>query len=190
MVVQFRPLLCLSLLVASCDKPAKHARAPDHATTPARATKSVRPGPEAPENAQASLREHFKTAAGTGSPEQRNQLLAAVAWEALELDPDLAREAFQQLATGTEKRNRLIEHFAMRLAEQNPEEALRWASALETEAEQSLAFGRIALVMAENEPERAARLLSDSGVAGREFNVATIQVLQRWTAKSPADAAA
>ena len=37
---------------------------------------------------------------------------------------------------------------------------------------------------------RAAHLLSESGIAGREFDVAVVQVLQRWAAKSAPDAAA
>ena len=78
----------------------------------------------------------------------------------------------------------------MRLAEQDPDEALAWADTLDTEMETAAAKVQIALAMAEADPQRAAHLLAESSIAGREFDVAVVQVLQRWAAKSPADAAA
>jgi hypothetical protein len=107
----------------------------------------------------------------------------------LELDPHLAAEAFLKLKPGSEEKNRLIQHYAMRLAEQSLDEAMKWAATLQSEEEQSLAYDNIALVLAESEPERAAQLLSESGIAGRDFDVAVVQVLQRWAASSPEGAA-
>jgi pimeloyl-ACP methyl ester carboxylesterase len=78
----------------------------------------------------------------------------------------------------------------MRLAEQDPDEALAWAASLGTEEEIAAAKGQIALVLAETDPQRAAHLLSESGIAGREFDVAVVQVLQRWAAQAPPEAAA
>lgn len=190
MIARFHPLLWLGLLLVSCDKPEKNPDAPDKAAAALRATKSTRQALDDPSNSRDRLRAAFKKAGEIAAPEERNQALAAAVWEALELDPQLAREGFLQLCAGSEEKNRLVQHFAMRLAEQNVDDAVRWASALETETEKSLAFGKIALVLSEKEPARAARLLSDSGVAGREFDVAVVQVVQRWAAESPADAAA
>ena len=121
---------------------------------------------------------------------EREQEIAAVAWNALDIDPELAREAFQQLSTDNPEKIRLILHFAMRLADRDPEEALAWAGTLESEREIAAARGQIALVLAETEPQRAADLLSESGMVGHEFDVAVVQVLQRWAAKSAPDAAA
>ena len=184
------PLLGLGLLLASCDKPKKTATEPADQTTAPRVTKSDRPAPEDPPKSRDHLRAAFKAAEEKASPEEKNQALAAAIWEALELEPELARQGLQQLATGSEEKNRLIQHFAMRLAENNVDDAVKWAAALEADEEKSQAFGKIALVLSENQPERAAHLLSDSGVAGRDFDVAVVQVVQRWAAQSPAEAAA
>lgn len=121
---------------------------------------------------------------------ERDESLASVVEDAMETDPEFAKEAFKQWGAFSKGKGRLIQHFAMRLAEQDPEGALQWAQSLETDEERSLAFGNIALVMSAEDPEAAAKLLSDSGVAGREFDVAVVQVIQRWAAVSPADAAA
>ena len=132
----------------------------------------------------------LKSAESIQSPEAREKIIAEVAWNALEIDPELAREAFGQLPAGSSEKIRLAQHFAMRLAEQNPDEALAWAKSLDTEQEIAAASGQIALVLAETDPQRAANLLSESGIVGHEFDVAVVQVLQRWAAKSAPDAAA
>jgi len=84
----------------------------------------------------------------------------------------------------------LIQHFAMRMADEDVEAALQWASTLESEREVAAARVRIALVVADADPARAAGLLSEHGLANREFDVAVVQVLQHWGDKSPSDAAA
>ena len=76
------------------------------------------------------------------------------------------------------------------MAEDDPDAAMAWAASLETEKESATAYGLIALAISETDPERAANLLSESGIAGEEFDVAVVQVLQRWAASAPADAAA
>ncbi len=132
----------------------------------------------------------LQTAASAPSPEARAEIIAEVAWNALEIDPALAREAFLQLSADHPQKILLIQQFAMRLAEQSPDEALAWADTLASEREIAAAKGQIALVLAESDPLRAANLLSESGIVGREFDVAVVQVLQRWAAKSAPDAAA
>jgi hypothetical protein len=124
------------------------------------------------------------------SPVEREKALGTVAWNALEIDPGLACEAFLQLPSNSPEKMQLIKHYAMRLAERNPEEALAWAATVGSEEEVAAAFGQIALELAETDPSRAAELLSESGIAGREFDVAVVQVIQRWAAKSAPDAAA
>lgn len=132
----------------------------------------------------------LKTAESAPSPEAREEIIAEVAWNALEIDPDLAREAFLLLSADHPQKILLIQHFAMRLAEQNPDEALAWADTLGSEPEIAATKGQIALVLAETDPQRAANLLSESGIVGHEFDVAVVQVLQRWAAQSAPDAAA
>lgn len=190
--MNFRPYhtLWLALLLSSCDESKKNREVSEKNHTTPRATKSARatfgeplPSHESPDLAK-------QPPAGTASPEERDQELSAAAWEAIDTDPGLALKTIQQMATGSEEKNRLLAHFAMRLADQDTEEAIRWANALTTDEEKSLAFGKIALVLSAKDPERAARLLSESGIPGRDFDVAVVQVVQRWAASSPAEAAA
>lgn len=188
MKARFLPLL--GLLLVSCGKPKKPADEPTTETTAPRVTKSDRPAPDDSLNSRDQLQAAFKAAEAIASPEEKNRALTAAIWDAMELEPELARQGLQQLIAGSDEKNRLIQHFAMRLAELNADDAVKWAEALESEEEKSLAFGRIALVLSDEEPARAAQLLSDSGVAGRDFDVAVVQVVQRWAAQSPADAAA
>ena len=190
MVARLVQLLCFSLLVVGCDKPKKRAIAPENQADRPRVTKSNRSAPDEPPKSRDQMLVAFQKAEQISSPEEKNQALAAAIWDALDLEPELARQGFQRLIAGSDEKNRLLQHFAMRLAEQNVDDAVKWAASLETEDEKSQALGKIALVLSAEEPERAAHLLSDSGVAGREFDVAVVQVVQRWAAQSPADAAA
>lgn len=107
----------------------------------------------------------------------------------METDPDLSARAFERLAIDSTERLRLIQHFAMRRAEADPEDALKWSESLGSEKEISVARCQIALVLAESDPHQAAGLLSEHGIEGREFDVALVQVIQRWAAQSPAAAA-
>ena len=126
----------------------------------------------------------LNTAESAPSPEAREEIIAEVAWKALEIDPALAREAFLLLSADHPQKILLIQHFAIRLAEQSPDEALAWADTLSSESEIAAAKSQIALVLAETDPPRAANLLSESGIAGHAFDVAVVQVLQRWAAQS------
>jgi hypothetical protein len=124
------------------------------------------------------------------TPAAREKALAEVAWNAIEADPDLAHEAFLRLPSDSPEKIRLIQHYAMTLAESDVEAALEWAAALGSELEIAAAKAHIALALAETDPRRAAGLLSESGLAGRDFDVAVVQVIQRWAGKSAPEAAA
>jgi hypothetical protein len=191
MITRRHILPSLGLLLISCDKPKENSAVTENESSPSRITKSVRPPQnDEPVVTPAQLRETMKQAAEITSPKERDQALQEIIWDALELDPDLAREGFKQLTSGSPERNQFIQHFALRLAEASLEQAAEWAATLQNDQEKSLAYDNIALVLAESEPEKAAQILSDSGVAGRNFDVAVVQVVQRWAANSPADAAA
>ena len=184
------PMLCPCVLLVCCDKPgSSDTNKGDDLPAPpgprgGHAPRELSPG------SPAALRMILQTADRIQAPAAREKALADVAWSALEVDPELASEAFLKLPAGSTEKIRLIQHYAMRLAELGPDAALEWAATLETEQEISAAHSQIALVVAETDPQRAANLLSESGVFGREFDVAVVQVLQRWAIQSPSDAAA
>ena len=188
----FRPhqTLWLALLLVSCDEPKKVTDVSEKNPSKPHATKSARATHGELLPTHQSQDSSITPPAESLTTEERNRELSATAWDAIETDPDLALKTFQQMTAGSEEKNLLLEHFAMRLADQDAEQAIQWANALTTDNEKSLAFGKIALVLSAKEPERAARLLSESGIPGRDLDVAVVQVVQRWAAKSPADAAA
>jgi hypothetical protein len=177
------------LLTAACSRPEKNEQREEEGARP-KITHSSRPPREATPNKLDQLRETFDKARMSGDPEERDKLLAQVAWNAMELDPQLAREAFDCLLPESPDRIALLQHFAMRMADENPDEALKWAATLMSEREAAAARVRIALVIADADPSRGANLLSEFGLANREFEVAVVQVLQRWTNKTPEEAAA
>lgn len=191
MIRRIPPIVIAALLLAACDKP-RGSGGTDETTASGEASgtkRSARPKREHPSDAEQDPRAALQAAAKLPSQEEREKAIADIVWDALELDPALAREAFSQLTPDSAETIRLIQHSAMRLAESDPAEAMKWADSLGTEKEIAAAKCQIALVLAENEPLRAAGILSESGVEGREFDVAAVQVLQRWAAKSPPDAA-
>jgi hypothetical protein len=180
-------LLALALL--GCDKAEKtnSASAGEVSNKPA-ITKSHRP--DTPAERKTHLREELKTATENEVPEIRAHAIAEVAWNAIDLEPEIALNALSKLSTDNPERIRLLHHHAMRLAESNVEDALAWADTLGSETETAAAKQKIALVIAADDPQKAASLLSDIGLAGRDFDVAAVQVLQLWSQKSPTDAAA
>ncbi|MBJ7257056.1 MAG: hypothetical protein JHC69_09625 [Akkermansiaceae bacterium] len=182
-------LILLSLWLVSCEK-SKNQAAVTEQSKQARVTKSERPERDELAATPAELREMMKRAVTIQSPQEREQALQEIVWNAIEIDPDLAQEAFLQMTPGSEEKNQLIQHFAMTLAGENHEAAMQWASGLKNDQEKALALNSIALVLSENDPVKAAQILLDSGVAGRDLDVAVVQVIQRWADISPTDAAA
>ncbi len=182
-------LLSTSLLFASCDKSRQSAENADNPDAP-RVTKSSRSGSDQPPSSREKFKASIREAGAISSPEARNKALAEALWDVVDTDPEQARQEIDKLTPGSQEKIDLIQHFAMRLAEQDPAEAAQWAASLETEEEKSLAFGKIAIVVSATDPVKAAHLLSASGVAGREFDVAVVEVVQRWAGESPTDALA
>jgi hypothetical protein len=148
-------LLVPGLLLVCCEKPASsNKRAVDSA--PARRTARDGDGrpattrlPDTPE----TLRKRLEAAAGIESSEGRFKAIAAVEWNTFEMDPDLASEAFLKLPEENPERIRLIQHYAIRLAEQNHEETIVWANALGSDLESATALCQIALTLAETDTQ-------------------------------------
>jgi hypothetical protein len=186
---QLLTLIVPCLLLVCCEKPASSDNRDNESSTAAQDRRRNAPRDPSPDG-QDSLKTQLETAIAIENPADRDKALAEVAWSAMETDPELSHQAFHHLPSGNPEKIRLIQHYAMRAAERNPEEALEWANSLETEVETATAIGQIALAIAETDPLRAANLLSESGIAGRDFDVALVQVIQRWAANSPPDAAA
>ena len=181
------PILWLCLILAGCEKPAP---AGESGSTSAPATPSGSRGHEPREPAPPAPREILEAAEKLESPSEREKAIASVAWNAIETDPELAHEAFLKLPPDSPERMRLVQHYAMTLAESDVNAALAWAEALGSESEVAAAKQHIALAIAETDPRRAAQLVSESAIAGRDLDVAVVQVIQRWAVKSAPEAAA
>jgi hypothetical protein len=134
------------------------------------------------------LKRTFEDALVTPDAAARQKALEQVAWDGIDVDPELARRAFEKLEPDSEARRKLSAHFAMRLAESNPDEALEWALALPEEGERGEALGRIAVVISDKDPERAGRLIAEHVPEGKTRDRAVVQVLQRWSQADPAAA--
>lgn len=191
MIVTRNHLLpCLGLVLFSCDKPTEKLSTSAKESLAPHITKSIRASLEEKQPASPSrLRDTVKKAEEVTYPKERNQALCEAVRECLETDPHLAQEGFQKLTTGCVERNQLIQEIASHQADQDVNQAIEWIETLNNDHEKSLAYDSIALIVAENEPEKAAQMLSDSGVAGHDFDVAVVQVVQRWASSSPQNAA-
>lgn len=120
---------------------------------------------------------------------ERERAVAGVAWNALELDPELSKELLEELQPGTPDRIRLIGHLAMRLADESPTAAVDWAAAIEDSSERQEAFARVAVVMANKDPVGASELLFKEVEEGRVRDRSTVQIIQRWSQTDPSSAA-
>jgi len=190
MTQTLRPWFCLCLcLTAACERPEKSGRPVNDENPGPPVTRSQGPPRESQPDSHAALRAAFSAAEAIADPAARDKALAQVAWNALERDEEIARDAFARLAPDSPQRIALIQHFAMRMADEDPDEALAWSASLASESETAAARARIALVIAPADPARAANLLSESGLPSREFDVAIVQVLRHWANQSPPDAA-
>lgn len=180
-------MLC-PLLLDYCDKPeladTSCKEPPSVSSRSVRAARQVQPNsPEAHPAVIVATREYKHWEVGANKS-------ADFAWNAVDTDFGHAGEMIRQLPADHPEQMRLVLHYAMSLADRDPDEVITWATALGSEREIAAANGQIVVAIAESDPQRASSLLSDSGVANHECDVAIVQVVQRWAAQFPADAAA
>lgn len=183
--------ILLALLLAACGEKEKPQASGDGAGGGGKATRSETRelhGDGEEEEPAVVLKRSFEDALATPDAAARQKTLEQVAWDGLDVDPELARRAFEKLEPDSEARRKLSAHFAMRLAESNPDEAIAWAKALPEEGERNEAFGRIAVVISAQDPERAGHLIAERMAAGAPRDRAVVQVLQRWSQADPAAA--
>ncbi|MEK7952073.1 hypothetical protein [Luteolibacter soli] len=194
--IQFPAAVLSSLLLFSaCEKKSEStasSTSPDKESpgTPGKSTKTERHGgtrAEREAEAKTKLREDFEAAAKITDPADREKALAAVAWDAIDTDRELAEKAFAALTPGSEESRKLVAHFAMRLADENPETALEWARNLD-EGEREDAVGRVISVIAATDPTRAAALATEEVPEGPQRDRTVVQVVQRWSQKAPSEA--
>lgn len=189
-----KPILLVPLVIAAClsacDKPSDSNVSDSAAPARTKAERPTRsPREETPDH-QKELREELSKARKIDDAGDREAAITEVVWNALELAPDLATEALAQLTTDSSGKLELIQHLAMTLADEDPEQAIEWAANAGSETEIAAAYGKVALVISDTDPERAAHLLSKSGIAGGEFDRTVVEVLDRWAEENPADATA
>jgi hypothetical protein len=187
---RFRPWLCLMLVaISGCERPARKTAGGEDGKSPPAATRARRDGAEDAPDPRLGIRTAFADAREIPDAGERHKALAALVWEAHEIDPALANEAFSQLETDSPEKILLLQHFAMRLTDEDPQRALEWAASLGSEREIEAARARIAMVVADADPRRAAEMLAESVIESRELDVAIVQVLQHWTARNATEAA-
>ena len=181
--------LLIGLLV-SCDKPGDTGKAESAGAFNPGITRAKRPPREEVPNRYQEFRDSLNAALALESPVARDQALAAVVRNTHVLAPEIAAEAFAQLAVDSEKRMKTIRYLAGQLAGKNPDEALVWADSLGSAQEILIAKEEIAVVLVRSDPERATKILLESGSANREFDATAKQVIRIWVATAPKDAVA
>ena len=187
-------ILSSLLFFSACEK--KNESSSSYSTaeegSPGNPSKSSRTGSgtrsERDTVAKNELRAALEAAEKEPDPVAREKAIAQVAWDGIDVDHGIAQQAFAGLTPGSEEARKLIAHFAMRMADDNPDTALEWARNLEQAEERDDALGRIAAVLADKDPTRAAALATDEVAEGPLRNRAVVQVAQRWAQKDPAKA--
>jgi hypothetical protein len=183
--------LChVAILLMGCDRTEAPARSESDGAGPMVTKAHREPGRKLQTTSRDAGRQSLAKAMTSTKLLERDKAIAQVAWESISSDPDLALEALQRISSESPEKLLLIQHMAMRMADENIDQALAWAATMESEREAAAARVRIAQVVADRDPARAAHLLSEFGLANREFDVAVVQVLQHWADRSAKDAAA
>ncbi len=185
-----RSAVVLALLLSACEKKSESSHGEGNPERSTKSTRTERRESRADHESEAkvALRRALEAADKETDPAAREKALAAVAWDGIDVDRELAQRAFAGLTPGGAEARRLIAHFAMRMADDDPEAALEWARGLEQPAERDDAMGRIAVVISDSDPERAVALVSSEVPEGLVRYRTVVQIAQRWSQSAPADA--
>lgn len=183
----------LALFLFSCEKKGESTSS-ETASGQEHATKRPRPEHsgsrrENERESQVALKEAYQTAQQEADPAAREKAISSIAWDAIDVDPELAREAFVELTPGSEEARKLTAHFAMRLADDSPDKALEWARSLEQPNMRDDAVSRVAVVISSEDPKRAITLATNSVPEGILRDRTVAQIAQRWSQTAPSDAA-
>ncbi|WP_035601010.1 hypothetical protein [Haloferula sp. BvORR071] len=179
-------LSLIALAATACGKKEPAATVPRNAADPKAARTADRSlhGEGEDEEPAKVLARTFEDALVSPDAAAREKALEQVAWDGIDVDPELARRAYKELAPDSPVKRKLSAHFAMRLAESDPDAAIEWASGLEA-GERTESLGRIAVVISAKDPERGAKLAAEQVTAGPVQDRAVVQVLQRWSQEDP-----
>jgi hypothetical protein len=181
--------LTCAVLLASCGrKESGQAKDEEQAPKPSRSETRSSRDPAGEPDPRTALRDSFTAAISSEDAAAREKALEQIAWDGIDVDPELSREAFARLSPDRPARAKLAAHFAMRLAERDPQQAIEWALGL-GQGEREEALGRVAVVISSTEPSRAADLIAEHLPAGSPRDRAVVQVVQRWAQAEPAAAA-
>ena len=175
-------------LLASCDKPGDTGKSGSAAESNPGITRAARQPRMDVLNRRKDLRDSLTAALALEASEARDQALAQVVRDAFELAPEIAAEAFGQLAVDSAERMKTIRCLAELHARKNPDEALAWADSLGSATEITAAKNEIALVFAETYPSRAAKILLETGISSGEPAETKVEVIRHWAGIAPKDA--
>ena len=191
--------VALALFLFACEKKSEPSNA-EKASGPEHATKRPRPDlPKPPGNSQPkrnndpdaklALQQAYETALQEADPVAREKAISAVALDAVEADPELARKALADLTPGSEESKKLTSLLATRLAGDNPDVALEWARSLEQPTVRDDAMSRVAVAISTDDPKRAITLATNSVPEGILRDRTLVQIARHWSQSAPPDAA-
>lgn len=182
--------LWIGALLVSCDKQRGAADNSANDGSSPGTTRASRSGRQDIPGRQKDLRASLAAAKKITAPEERDKALIEVAHAALELNPNVVAEVIRLLSPDHPERLVLLKTMVARLMQDDPNSATAWVATLEMEQERALGNGEIALYVANSDPAKAAKLLAESGMTGREFDDVAVQVLDHWAVATPDEAAA
>lgn len=189
-IFRLNSYLWVVIFFVSCDKPQELGEPRSTDGSKPRTTRADRSRSEAGVSKLKQRHDVLAAAKKIEVIEDRDKAFAEFAWSNFESDPDISAEAFGLISTDSVEKIPLIEFYAMQLAAQNPNEALAWAASLGSKKESALAKAQIIQVLANNDPQHAARLLPKPAAGPGELDNTTLHVLHRWLTVTPPDAAA
>jgi hypothetical protein len=120
---------------------------------------------------------------------ERNSALTDVCFQLAQTDPQQATRVADVIGLGHQP-GAILENLVHQWATKDPTAALAWVSERPVGEEKDKMFSRVAIVLADTSPAKAARLVLDQIPAGEIQNEAVISVLYQWTKRDLPEARA